>query len=87
MIQIETTMSNEGARAALREFKSFEVFLTEKIAGDRQDRHDTATIAYVIWRSIRDAIRRQVVAQDERAEKDRRTALEQGPSVRQQRGR
>lgn len=55
MIRIELAAHIEHAH----DLKDFLDYVTEKMCGERADSHDTATLAYVVVRNIRDNITRR----------------------------
>lgn len=87
MIEIKIQLGNDGARAAQREIKSFLNFVTEKVAGDKYDRRDTATGAYVALRLILECINREVARQEGEKAKGAQPPAPRQPTIRELRGR
>lgn len=84
MINIEVLMSNEGARTAQAEIRSFLAHENRKMAGEIADRGNAAQ-GYVMLRQILEKITAQVGRQD-REESERRRAEREAntPTVREQ---
>lgn len=82
-IQVPIRMSNDGLRAARREVKAFLAYSSDKAAGGRPDRHDTATLAYVVLRTFYELLDREVARQ----ELVSRPAPTREPTIREKRGR
>lgn len=86
-IQVPIQIGNDNARAARREIKAFLAYVNEKQAGDRPDRHDTATQAYVTLRTFLELVTREIARQDAATERANRPATPTAPTTREQRGR
>jgi len=88
MLAIEIQLSNDGARAARSEIRSFLAHENKKMAGDLPDRQKNAALGYAILRSIMEKIDREVTAQDQRiAVRERHEREQSRPTVREARGR
>ena len=64
MIVLETKISNEGARAALRELRAF--LARSMVKATRERPHPTAAKAYVILQDIHDRLEARIADQDAR---------------------
>lgn len=84
-ISVPITIGNDSARALKREVKAFLLYVDDKMAGGRPDRHDTATPAYVAMRTILAVLEREIARQD--AQQAKASAPPRQPTIREQRGR
>lgn len=87
MVELSVQIGNENARAARRELKAFLLYVTDKAAGGRPDRHDTATQAYVTLRTILEKLDREIIRQDTQTAKQSQPPTPREPTIRERRGR
>lgn len=86
-LQVPIRASNEGIRAARREIKAFLAYATDKQAGGRPDRHDTATLSYVVLRTFLELLDREVTRQDQAVARANKPTPQAEPTIRERRGR
>lgn len=86
-IQVPIRASNDGIRAAKREIKAFLAYATDKQAGGRPDRHDTATLSYVVLRAFLEKLEIEVARQDAAVAHAARPIPPKEPTIRERRGR
>lgn len=87
MVEVSVQIGNENARAARREIKAFLLYVTDKAAGGRPDRHDTATQAYVTLRTILEKLEREITRQDAQTARANQPPTPREPTVRERRNR
>lgn len=87
MIELQLTISNDGARAARKDLRAFLDEQDAKMAGDKPDPGRTASLSYVVLRNILEKLELKIDAQERRArdaERKRRQAIRDNqPSVRE----
>lgn len=84
MVEITLAMTNDGARAFKRELKWFLGAMNEKLTGERYDRNDSATPAYVLGRTLLEKLNLEISRQDEAQPK---ATAPREPTIRERRGR
>lgn len=84
MIEVSISMSNEAARATRAEVRRFLLLLAEKVSGDKKDKSDTATLAYVVLQEIKVKLDNHITRLDRENERNK-PVRPAAPTVRQQR--